>query len=67
MAEKYRCRGRATKYRLYPGSQWEEFYAYSDSDAETQFYHLTGLSKHHGDAVETQMWDEDFRFWVDID
>ena len=67
MLEKYRYRGLTARFGGCEPSAWVYFTAYSDSDASTEFYRLTGCSSSHGIPVELQQWDDDFRLWMDVE
>ena len=40
--------------------------AYSDNDAKTEFYMLTGLCETNGNEVEIEINDSDFDIWIGI-
>lgn len=68
MIEKYRYRGRYCEDSALhrPAGPWEYFMAYGDQDAKVEFRNLTGLSKANGDDIEIETWDDDLKFWMEI-
>lgn len=68
VADKYEYRGRhkETWYYHPTEDEWIYFMAYSDNDAKTEFYMLTGLCETNGNEIEIEIHDSDFDIWIGI-
>lgn len=62
----YRGRHKETWYYHPAEDEWIYFKAYSDNDAKTEFYRLTGLCETNGNEVEIEIHDSDFDIWIGI-
>lgn len=58
MVEKHWYAGRVGHFAGCEPSKWVYFTAYNDSDAQTEFYRLTGCSINQGMPVEIRRMDD---------